>query len=156
MALQDGIFSDTWIKALGNSIALDLDDTTPGVHKGALFTGAVAGGTIDFDQTNPAYGSSPFNASEAAGPGYTAGGLNITVISLGVLSTANKIGWKINTLLWTGTTITADGLLVYTPGLSNRAVTFRWFGQPYPTSDGDFQIAFHADGAFREKLRAAA
>lgn len=156
MALQDGIFSDTWIKALGNSIALDLDDTTPGIHKGALFTGSVASGTIDFDQTNPAYNSSPFNANESSGPGYTAGGLNITVISLGVLSTANKIGWKISTLLWTGTTITADGLLVYTPGLSNRALTFRWFGQSYPTSDGDFQIAFHADGAFREKLRAAA
>lgn len=156
MALQDGVFSDTWIKALGNSIALDLDDTTPGVHKGALFTGSVAGGTIDFDQTNPAYGTSPWNANEASGPGYTAGGLNITVVSLGVLSTANKIGWRISTLLWTSTTITAEGLLVYTPALANRALLYRWFGQPYPTADGDFQITFHADGVFREKLRAAA
>lgn len=156
MALQHGMFSDTWIKALGNSIALDLDDTTAGITKGALFTGSVAGGTIDFDQANPAYGSSPFNANESAGPGYTAGGLNITVISLAVLAAANKVGWKVNTLLWTGTTITAEGLLIYVPSLSSRALLYRWFGQAYPTSDGDFQVAFHADGVFRQMLRAVA
>ncbi|MBG0828563.1 hypothetical protein HS041_12365 [Planomonospora sp. ID67723] len=156
MALQDGWFSDTYIKALSNDIALDLGDTTAGTNKGALFTGSVSSGTIDFDATNPAYGSSPFNANEASGPGYTAGGINMTVTSFAVLATANKVGWKFSTLLWTATTITAEGLLVYVPGLSNRAVLYRWFGQAYPTSDGDFQITFHADGIWREKLRGTA
>lgn len=157
MALQDGFFSDTFIKALGNSIALDLDDVTAGINKGALFTSSVAAGTIDFDQSNPAYNSSPFNANEASGPGYTAGGMNMTVTSLAVLvGTANKVGWKLSDLTWTSTTITASGLLIYVPGLSNRAVLYRYFGTDYPTNDGDFAITFHADGAFRQKLRAAA
>lgn len=157
MALQDGIFSNTWIKALGNDVALDLGDTTPGAFKGALFTGSVSSGTIDFDQVSPSYGSSPFNANEASGPGYTSGGANITVVSFAVLvGAANKVGWKLNNLLWTGTTITAEGLLVYVPGLSNRAVLFRHFGQAYPTNDGDFAINFHADGILRERLRTTA
>lgn len=157
MALQDGIFSDSWIKKMRGSISLDLGDTTPGLFKGALYTGSVAAGTIDFDQTNPAYGSSPWNAGESSGPGYTAGGKNITVASFGVLAgTANKVGWKLASLLWPGTTITADGILIYVPGLSGRAWAFRTFGQSYPTSDGDFEVGFHADGAWREKLRAVA
>lgn len=157
MALQDGIFSDTWIKKMRGSISFDLGDTTPGIFKGALFTGAVAGGTIDFDQTNPAYGSSPFNANESAGPGYTAAGKNITVASFAVLvGAANKVGWKLNDLLWTATTITADGILISIPGLSSQALMFRYFGQSYPTSDGDFEVGWHTDGAWREKLRAAA
>ncbi|MFI6299539.1 hypothetical protein ACIBEJ_48650 [Nonomuraea sp. NPDC050790] len=157
MALQDGIFSDTWIKALSNDIALDMGDTTPGVFKGALYTGAVAGGTINFDQSNPAYNSSPFDANQSSGPGYSAGGLDITVISLATLAgDARRIGWKVDPLSWTGTTITAEGLLIYIPGLSNRALGYRWFGQPYPTSDGDFDVNFHTDGALRQMLRAAA
>ncbi|MEU4410771.1 hypothetical protein AB0F88_40225 [Streptosporangium sp. NPDC023963] len=157
MALQDGWFSDTYIKALSNDIALDLSDVTPGAFKGALFEGTVAGGTIDFDQSNPAYGSAPFDDDESNGPGYTAGGTDITVTSWAVLvGSANKVGWKINTLEWTSTTITASGLLIYAPDLSGRAVLFRSFGQAIPTNDGDYSIAFHADGAFRQKLRAAA
>lgn len=157
MALQDGIFSDSWIKKMRGTISIDLGDTTPGLFKGALYTGAVAGGTIDFDQTNPAYGSSPFNANEATGPGYTAGGKNLTITSLAVLvGTANKVGWKLSDVLWPGTTITADGLFIYIPGLSGRAWIFRAFGQSYPTADGDFSVGFHADGGWREKLRAAA
>ncbi|MFD0883565.1 hypothetical protein ACFQ08_03190 [Streptosporangium algeriense] len=157
MSLQDGIFSDSWIKKMRGSISIDFGDTTPGLFKGALYTGAVAGGTIDFDQTDPAYTSSPFTSNEAAGPGYTAGGLDLTITGLAVLvGTANKVGWGLNSLLWLGTTITADGILLYIPSLSSRAWAFRYFGQPYPTSDGDFEIGWPPDGAWREKLRATA
>lgn len=157
MALQDGWFSDTFIKALGNAIALDLDDTTPGAYKGALFTSSVSSGTIDFDQTSPAYGSAPFASNEASGPGYTAGGEDITVASWAVLvGTANKVGWEISDLLWTSTTITAAGLLIYVPGLSNRAVLYRSFGQEYPTNDGDYSVTWAADGVTRFKLRPTA
>lgn len=154
MALQDGWFSDTYLKALSNDIAVDLSDTTPGAFKGALFEAGVASGTIDFDQVGPAYGDAPFDDDESSGPGYTAGGTDITVASWAVLvGTANKVGWKINPLVWTLTTITASGLLVYAPGLSSRNVLFRSFGQEYPTNDGDFSITAAADGISRFKLR---
>ncbi|MBG0830508.1 hypothetical protein HS041_22360 [Planomonospora sp. ID67723] len=157
MALQDGVFSDTWIKKMRGTISFDLGDTTPGTYVGALFTGSVSAGTIDFDAVNPAYGSGVFASNEASGPGYTAGGEDLTVSSFAVLvGSANKVGWVLNDILWTGTTITAEGLLIYIPGLSDRALMYRHFGQAYPTSDGNFEVGFHADGAYRERLRAAA
>ncbi|MFI6595004.1 hypothetical protein ACIBHX_02080 [Nonomuraea sp. NPDC050536] len=151
---QDGWFNDTMVKALSNTIALDLSNTTSGTYKGALFQSAL---TPDFSATNPAYGSAPYNANEASGPGYSSGGLNMTVTGFGELGTAaNKIGWKFSTLLWTSATISAAGLLVYIPGMSNKAVLLRWFTQTYQAQDGDFSIAFHTDGIWRNLNRAAA
>ena len=150
---QDGWFNDTIIKALSNTIALDLSNTTPGTFKGALFQSAL---TPDFSQSNPAYGSSPYNANEASGPGYTAGGVNMTVTSFAELAAANKIGWKFSSLSWTSATFEARGLLIYVPGLSSRAVLLRDFGQTYGAQDGDYSVAFHTDGAWRSVWRNAA
>lgn len=150
---QDGWFNDTIIKALSNTIALDLSNTTPGTYKGALFQSAL---TPNFSQTNPAYGTSPYDANETSGPGYTAGGVNMTVTSFAELAAANKIGWKFSSIGWTSATITARGLLIYVPGLSNRAVLLRDFGQDYASQDGSFDIAFHTDGAWRSVWRNAA
>lgn len=155
MALsQDGWFNDTMVKALSNTIALNLADTTPGTYKGALFQTAL---TPNFSQTNPAYGSSPYNANETSGPGYSAGGSNLTVTSFAELGTAaNKLGWKFSAISWTESTISAEALLIYVPGLSSRAVLLRWFGQTYTTADGTLSITFATDGAWRQVLRNAA
>ncbi len=150
---QDGWFNDTMTKALANDIALDLGDTTPGAFKGALFETAL---TPNFSQTNPAYGSSPYDANETSGPGYTAGGVDMTVTAWGELSAANKLGWRFSPIEWTESTITAEGLLIYVPSLSSRAVLLRWLGQEYGTADGTFTITFHADGVWRQVLRTTA
>jgi hypothetical protein len=151
---QDGWFNDTLIKALSNTIALDLSNTTPGTFKAALFQETL---TPNFSQTNPAYGSSPFNADEASGPGYTAGGVNLTVTSFAELAgSANKIGWKMSAIGWTSATFAARGLLIYAPGLSNRAVLLRDFTQTYSSQDGDYDVTFHTDGAWRSVWRNAA
>jgi hypothetical protein len=151
---QDGWFNDTLIKALGNDIALDLGDTTPGTFKGALFQ---SGLTPNFSQSNPAYNSSPYNANEASGPGYTAGGLSMTVLSLGEVSgTANKVGWALDDIEWTGATIEAAGLLIYVPALSSRAVLLRFFGQSYSSQDGVYSLSFAADGVWRHVTRSTA
>ena len=151
---QDGWFNDTMLKALSNTIALDLSNTTPGTYKGALFQSAL---TPNFSATNPAYGTSPYDANEASGPGYTAGGVNMTVTSFAELgSAANKIGWKFSDLLWTSATISAAGLLIYAPGLSSKAVLLRFLGQTYQAQDGDFEIQFNTDGVWRDVLRSAA
>lgn len=150
---QDGWFNHTYTAALSNDIALDLSDTTPGTFKGALFQ---LGLTPNFSQTSPAYGSSPLNANEASGPGYTAGGANLTVTGFGELAATNKVGWKFSPVSWTETTIEAAGLLIYAPSLSNAAVLLRFLGQTYSTADGEFSITFHSDGAWRNVLRTTA
>jgi hypothetical protein len=150
---QDGWFNHTYVQALSNDIALDLSDTTPGTFKGALFQ---AGLTPDFSQSTPTYGAAPFDEDESVGPGYTGGGADLTVVSFGGLAAANKVGWKFSPVLWTETTIEAAGLLVYAPGLSDLAVLLRYFGQTYQTADGNFELTFHADGVWRNVLRATA
>lgn len=151
---QDAWFNDTYTKLLRQTITVDVGSTTPGVFKGALWQASI---TPNFSQTNPAYGSAPWNSGETSGPGYTAGGNNLTVTSFAELAgSTNKIGWKFQTTSWTSATIAADGLLIYAPGLSNRAFVFRWFLQNYDSSNGDYEIAFHTDGAWRTVLRNAA
>jgi hypothetical protein len=147
---QNAWFVDTYVKTARQTIAIDLGNTTPGTFKGALFTGTVV---PDFSQTNPAWNVSPWNAGESSGPGYTAGGQNLTVAGFNALATTNKVGWRFNTVLWTATTLSAEGLLIYAPGLSSKAFLFRWFEGVRTTSDGDFEIAFAADGAWRTVLR---
>jgi hypothetical protein len=148
---QDGWFNDTMVKALSNTIALNLADTTPGAFKGALFEESAS---PNFSQTDPAYGTAPLDSDESSGPGYTAGGEDLTVTSFAELAGAtNKIGWRFEPVEWTESTIDAAGLLIYVPSLSNRAVLLRSLGQTYSTADGTFSISFHADGVWRQVLR---
>lgn len=148
---QDGWFNDTMAKALSNTIALNLADTTPGTYKGALFEESAS---PNFSQSNPAYGSAPLDENESEGPGYTAGGLDLTVTSFGELAgAANKLGWKFSPVEWTESTIDAAGLLIYVPSLSGRAVLLRSFLGTYSTADGTFSLTFHSDGAWRQVLR---
>ena len=155
MALsQDGWFNDTMVKALSNTIALNLADTTPGTFKGALFEESAS---PNFSQVNPAYGTAPLDSDESDGPGYTAGGEDLTVVSFAELAGAtNKLGWKFEPVEWTESTIDAAGLLIYVPSLSNRAVLLRSFQQTYGTADGTFSVTFHSDGVWRQVLRSAA
>jgi hypothetical protein len=148
---QDGWFNDTMVKALSNTIALNLADTTPGAFKGALFEESAS---PDFSQVDPAYGTAPLDSDESNGPGYTAGGEDLTVVSFAELAGAtNKIGWKFDPVEWMESTIDAAGLLIYVPDLSSRAVLLRSLGQTYSTADGTFSISFHADGVWRQVLR---
>jgi len=156
VALQDAWFTDTYVKLLRQQIEIDLGDTTPGLFKGALFLGTVGSGSPDFDQADPAYGSSPWDDGETSGPGYTAGGEELTVVSFGQLgSTPNKVGWDFADVQWTSATFEAEGILIYAPSLTDRAFIFRHFGQPYDVSDGTFTISWHVDGLWRNVLRAA-
>jgi hypothetical protein len=151
---QDGWFNDSFVKVFRQTVTIDVGNTTPGTFKAALWTNAV---TPDFSQTNPAYGTAPWNSGETSGPGYTAGGANLTVTSFAELAgIANKVGWRFSVVSWTSATIAADALLVYAPGISNRAFLLRWFGQTYDSSDGDYTVTPDATGIWRTVLRNAA
>lgn len=151
---QDGWMNDTFVKTFRQQITIDVGSTTPGVFKGALWTGSV---TPDFSQTNPAYGSSPWNSGETSGPGYTAGGNDLTVTSFAELAgVANKVGWRFAATSWTSATISAEGLLVYAPGLSNKVFLLRWFGAAFDATDGTFSVTADTTGIWRTVLRNAA
>ncbi|TYB69748.1 hypothetical protein FXF51_06180 [Nonomuraea sp. PA05] len=148
---QDAWFVDTYAKVMRQTTTIDVGSTTPGLFKGALFTGSVV---PDFNQTNPAYGSSPLNSGESSGPGYTAGGQDLTVASFGTLTATNKVGWRFATVTWEATTLSAEGLLIYAPGLSNKAFVLRSFDGVKTTADGTFEISFDSEGgAWRVVLR---
>lgn len=150
---QDAWFNDTYVKLVRQQITIDVGSPAPGLFKGALWQGTI---TPDFSQVSPAYNTAPWNAGETTGPGYTAGGNDLTVVSFAELATTNKVGWKFSPVSWTATTLAAEGLLIYAPSLSNKAFVFRYLGQEYTTSDGDLSITFHSDGAWRTVLRNAA
>lgn len=145
---RDLLFVDTQVKALKNTIALNLGDTAGGAFKAALFQDSV---TPDASQTNPAYGSSPFSSGEVSGAGYTAGGLALTNVVFEELSgSPGYMRWDFDNLSWASSTITdAKGALFYVTGLSNRAALFRSFIQTYSSQDGTFSVNIHADGVIK-------
>jgi|SRR5687768_1098695 len=146
---QDGLYVATIVDALNNDLALDLSDAA--AFKLAMFTDSL---TPDFSAAAPAYGTSPYDANEVSGPGYTAGGIALASAVFEELSgSAGTVRWDFANISWTSSTITnAKGALVYVPGLSNRALCLRNFGQNYSTEDGTFAINLHSDGLFKIAL----
>lgn len=140
-----GLFCQTFIDALDpTGLALDLDAET---HKIALFQNAIT--TPDYGATAPvpAYGVAPFDANEASGTGYTAGGVVVTTTSLTVVS--GSIVWDGADVSWAGSTITARGALAYADALAgNSAICGIAFGQDYSTNNGLFLITWDASGIF--------
>lgn len=149
--VADGWFVDTFVKAMTNDVALDLSDGSAGAFKLALFQDTI---TVDFSQTNPAYGSAPFNAGEVAGAGYTAGGIALTSVVFEEHPSADGwVRWDFANVSWSSSTIPdAKGGLFYAASLSNRAVLFRNFGQAYSSQDGTFSITVHSDGIAQSNL----
>ncbi|MEV6036041.1 hypothetical protein AB0L65_33140 [Nonomuraea sp. NPDC052116] len=151
---QDGWMNDTYVKLMRQQITIDVGSTTSGIFKAALWTGSV---TPDFSQANPAYNVAPWNSGQTVGPGYTAGGNDLTVTSFAELAgAANKVGWRFAATSWSSATIAAEALVVYAPGLSNRIFVVRWFTQSYDSSDGTYTVTPDATGVWRTVLRSAA
>ncbi|MFF4417100.1 hypothetical protein ACFYY8_31655 [Streptosporangium sp. NPDC001559] len=150
--VKDMWFVDTQLKKDRNEIALNMGDTSAGYFKAALFINSIT--TPDGSQTNPAYGSAPFDANEVSGTGYTAGGLALTSVVYEELpGSPGWMRWDFANLQWASSTITnARGLLFYVPSLSNRAVLLRNLLSDYSTNDGTFQINVHADGVAKVNL----
>lgn len=153
MAIADGLFVATYVDALNNSIALNLSSAS--AFKLALFTNSL---NPNFSQSGAAYGTSPLDTAEVSGTGYTAGGIALAGAIFEELSgSPGTSRWTFTSpVQWTSSTITnARGGLFYVPGISNRAVLLRTFGQDYSTQDGTLTINFHASGVWTNTLVAA-
>ncbi len=137
-----GLFLPTLIDILDSTqLAVDFDLDT---HKVALFTNSI---TPNFS-TNTAYGSSPFNANEVSGAGYTSGGAVVTGTALSE-SPTGTIMWDATDVAWASSTITSArcGLIYNDPG-SDQAMCLINFGADYSTSGGTFTIQWASGGIF--------
>jgi hypothetical protein len=108
--------------------------TTGNVFKIALYTSAAT-----LDATTTIYSAT----NEVVGTGYTAAGItlaNVTpVLSAGVAYTDFSVD-----PLWTNSTITARGALIYNSTNGNRACASLDFGADKISSAGDFTVVFPA------------
>ena len=150
MAISDGVFVATYVDALNNTIALNLSSSS--AFKLALFTNSLS---PDFSQSGAAYGTSPLNTAEVSGTGYTAGGVALAGAVFEELSSSPGTSrWTFTSpVQWTSSTLTAvRGGLFYVPGISNRAILLRTFGQDYATQAGDLTINLATAGVWTNAL----
>lgn len=138
-----GVFALTERDIKQNDTAVDmLADTI----KLALFSNSVT--TPNYD-TNTAYGAAPFNANEASGTGYTAGGAAVANDTY-TISSGNLI-YDGDDTSWTGATFgPVRGALLYddtiTTPVADPAVAGIGFGADYSVTAGTFTIQHPAGG----------
>ena len=138
--MASGLYGITFLNALKNDLALDLDDTTADRCKVMLVTSSYTPnfGTHDFksDVTN-----------EVSGTGYDAGGKSLTSVTL--TQSGGTITFDAADLTWASSTITARGAVVYDDSLTNDPlICYIDFGADKSSSAGDFVLTFNASGIF--------
>ena len=138
--MASGMYGITFLNALKNDLALDLDDTTADRFKVMLVTSSYTPnfGTHDFksDVTN-----------EVSGTGYDAGGKSLTSVTL--TQSGGTITFDAADLTWASSTITARGAVVYDDSLTNDPlICYIDFGADKSSSAGDFVLTFNASGIF--------
>ena len=111
--------------------------------KTALFTSLAT-----LDSTTTAYGTS----NEVVGPGYTAGGFNLTNVDSSAAGTTAMQTFSVNPS-WTNATFTVSQALIYNATQSNRAVAVLDFGGSQLVSVGTFTISFPPVAATTALLR---
>ena len=138
--MASGLYGVTFLNALKNDLALDLDDTTADRFKIMLVT---SGYTPDF-------GAHDFKAdvtNEVSGTGYTAGGESLTSVTL--TQASGVITFDAADVTWTSSTITARAAVIYDDSLaSDPLICYIDFGSDQSSSSGDFPISFNASGIF--------
>lgn len=135
--MASGLYGVTFLNALNNTLALDLDNDT---LKIMLVT----------DAYTPDFGTHDFKSdvtNEVVGTGYTAGGETLTSVTL--TQAAGTITFDAADVTWTSSTITARAAVIYDDTIVNDPlICYIDFGSNQSSSSGDFQIAFNASGIF--------
>ncbi|MFI6813779.1 hypothetical protein ACIBG7_15265 [Nonomuraea sp. NPDC050328] len=85
-------------------------------------------------------------ANEAAGAGYTAGGLVLTGTTF--LAGSGSAVFDANNISIPSSTITAEGYLGYDDAHADRALWATWFGAVEETQDGTFLVTHDPGGIY--------
>tara|TARA_R100001463_G_scaffold48448_7_gene97557 strand:- start:2260 stop:2694 length:435 start_codon:yes stop_codon:yes gene_type:complete len=138
--MASGLYGITFLNALKNDLALDLDDTTADRFKAMLVTSSYTPnfGTHDFksDVTN-----------EVSGTGYDAGGKSLSSVTL--TQSGGTITFDAADVTWASSTITARAAVIYDDSLTNDPlIAYIDFGADKSSSAGDFVLTFNASGIF--------
>lgn len=138
--MASGMYGITFLNALKNDLALDLDDTTADRFKVMLVTSSYT----------PDFGTHDFKAdvtNEVVGTGYTAGGESLTSVTL--TQSGGTITFDADDVTWASSTITARGAVIYDDSLaSDPLIAYIDFGADKSSSAGDFVLSFNASGIF--------
>ena len=138
--MASGLYGITFLNALKNDLALDLDDTTADRFKVMLVTSSYT----------PDFGTHDFKAdvtNEVVGTGYTAGGESLTSVTL--TQSGGTITFDADDVTWASSTITARGAVVYDDSLiDDPLIAYIDFGADKSSSAGDFVLSFNASGIF--------
>lgn len=105
-------------------------------YKIALYTDAATLGasTTAYSATN-----------EVSGSGYSAGGLTLSGLSTGLSGSTAYLTFT--DPVWSNSTITARGCLIYNSSQSNKSVAVFDFGQNVSSVNGSFTVDFPGTGA---------
>lgn len=138
--MASGLYGITFLNALKNDLALDLDDTTAGRFKAMLVTSTYT----------PDFGAHDLKAdvtNEVSGTGYSAGGEALTSVTC--TQAAGTITWDADDVTWTSSTITARGAVIYDDSLTDDPlICYIDFGSDQSSTSGDFTLSFNASGIF--------
>jgi len=140
MAAGDGHVTNRFKAQLLNG-AFDLSAAT---FKIALFNVAYAGSQID---GTPVYGSAPWNANEASGSGYTAGGEPIGTAAVSQDDTNDRAKWDDDgsDVLWTSlATNTIQTAVLYNTAVANEVCIIWEIGTN--SNGGNYTLQFHTNG----------
>ena len=108
-------------------------------------------GTYGAATTN--YSDVTGNSDEATGTGYTAGGQvldNVTISTSGTTAIVD-----IDDEVFTSSTISADGCIIYNASASNAAIAVIDFGGTQTSTNGDYTIQFPTADASNAIIRIA-
>lgn len=114
-----------------------IHDLTTDVIKLALIK-STPSGTFGKDTTN--LSDVTGNADEATGTGYTAGGN--TLANASVTLDVDTAIVDFDDTVFTSSTISADGAIIYNSSKANRAIAIINFGGTVTSTAGDFSIEF--------------
>jgi hypothetical protein len=108
-------------------------------------------GTYGTATTN--YSDVTGNSDEATGTGYTAGGQVLDSVTISTDGTTAII--DIADEVFTSSTISADGCIIYNASASNAAIAVIDFGGTQTSTNGDYTIQFPAADASNAIIRIA-
>jgi len=139
MAIVQSMCSSFKQELLGGIHDLDTD-----VFKMALYTSAATLGAATTVYTV---------SNEISGPGYTAGGENMTGAVISLDGTTAIVDFA--DVTWPTATFTARGALVYNSSKANRAVAVLDFGSDRTATAGDFVVQMPVADATNALIRIA-
>ena len=108
-------------------------------------------GTYGAATTN--YSDVTGNSDEATGTGYTAGGQVLDGVTISTDGTTAIV--DITDEVFTSSTISADGCIIYNASASNAAIAVIDFGGTKTSTNGDYTIQFPAADASNAIIRIA-